>query len=72
LQAGLVVLPPTVVSEILSDPHLPQAVELNILQIPQLPLSAGFWERVGHFRRSFLKKKIKCRLADALIAQSCI
>ena len=35
-------------------------------------IAAGYWERAGLLRASILKQKKKARVADALIAQSCL
>jgi predicted nucleic acid-binding protein len=40
--------------------------------LPILDLEPGFWERAGLLRASVLKRKKKARVADALIAQSCL
>jgi predicted nucleic acid-binding protein len=39
---------------------------------PRLPITPGYWERVGHNRRLILSKGLRARLADTLIAQCCI
>lgn len=65
-------LPPVVLTELLSDPRLrPEVAEL-LQQIPLLGLLPGFWERAGRLRSSVLAKGRKARLADTLIAQSCL
>lgn len=66
------VLPPPVLSEILSDPHLPKSLVVLIKKIPLLELSVGLWERTGSLRAKVIGKGLKSRLADALIAQLCI
>ena len=43
-----------------------------IKELPVLFLSSGFWSRAGVLRAKILAKKLKARLADALIAQVCI
>ena len=65
-------LPPVVLCEILSDPKLPRAVEEVVLQIPTLELAAGFWERAGRLRARMAAAGHKAKLADTLIAQSCL
>lgn len=67
-----VVLPPAVLSELLSDPVLPSEVSQLIQGIPQLAVLDGYWQRVGLLRAKVLSKGRKARLADALIAQSCL
>jgi predicted nucleic acid-binding protein len=66
------VLPPVVLTEILSDPALPRAVRTLLAGLPILDLEPGFWERAGVLRAAVLKQKKKARVADALIAQSCL
>jgi len=65
-------LPPVVLTEILSDPKLPKPVEELLLQLPRLEVLDGYWERAGSLRAQILKLKRRARLADTLIAQSCI
>src|SRR5215203_1932222 len=64
-------LPPVVLTELLSDPALPRAVRILLAGLPILDLEPGFWERAGVLRASVLRQK-KTRVADALIAQSCL
>jgi predicted nucleic acid-binding protein len=66
------VFPPTVLSELLSDFSLPRKLIENMIKLPLLSLQPNFWYRVGMTRSQLLAKKLKTRLADALIAQSCI
>jgi len=65
-------LPPVVLTELLSDPALPRPVRTLLAGLPILDLEPGFWERAGVLRASVLKRKKKARVADALIAQSCL
>jgi predicted nucleic acid-binding protein len=66
------VLPPVVLTELLSDTDLPRAVKDLLVGLPLLPLSDGFWERAGLLRARVLARGRKARLADTLIAQSCL
>jgi len=66
------VLPPAVLSELLSDPKLEKKVAYLVQELPQLEILAGYWERVGILRSKVLAKRLRARLADALIAQSCL
>jgi predicted nucleic acid-binding protein len=66
------VLPPVVLTELLSDPRLPATVRSLLTGLPQLQIEPGFWERAGLLRASILKRRLKARVADALIAQMCI
>jgi predicted nucleic acid-binding protein len=66
------VLPPVVLTEVLSDPGLSQNVRSLLAALPLLEVEPGFWERAGLLRASVLKQHKKARVADALIAQSCL
>ena len=65
-------LPPAVLTELLSDPALPKGVRTLLAGLPILDVEPGLWERAGLLRASVLKQKKKARVADALIAQSCL
>lgn len=65
-------LPPAVLAELLSDPVLPSSTAALLEQLPLLTLSDGYWERVGALRAAVIAQRRKARLADALIAQSCL
>ena len=65
-------LPPVVLSEILSDPKLPPSLADLVLQIPTLEATDGYWERAGRLRARLIAKQHKAKLADTLIAQSCL
>jgi hypothetical protein len=66
------VLPPAVLTELLSDPRLPANVRSLLTALPQLQIEPGYWDRAGLLRASLLKRRLKARVADALIAQSCL
>lgn len=68
----LLILPPTVLVEILSDPFLPKKFVNKIEELPLLELTENYWKRAGMTRSKLIAKKLKARLADTLIAQSCI
>jgi predicted nucleic acid-binding protein len=65
-------LPPAVLAELLSDPTLPATTAALFKALPQLPVTDGYWERVGALRAEVIAQGRKARLADALIAQSCL
>ena len=65
-------LPPAVLTELLSDPALPRSVRTLLGNLPLLDVEPGYWERAGLLRASILKQRKKARVADALIAQSCL
>lgn len=66
------VLPPVVLSEVLSDPGLGSGPAAVVKALPVLELSTGYWERAGSLRARILSGGRRARLADTLIAQSCI
>jgi len=66
------VLPPVVLTELLGDPALPDKVRVLLKEIPQLDIEPGYWDRAGQLRAAILRRKRKARVADALIAQSCL
>lgn len=72
LEMKQAVLPPAVLSELLSDPKLSPAVKSVFTQLPLLEVLDAYWERTGQLRANILSKGLKAALADALIAQSCL
>jgi predicted nucleic acid-binding protein len=60
------------VTELLSDPWLRPEVRRTLLELPVLPLLNGYWERAGLLRAKLLHQGAKAKLADTLIAQSCL
>jgi predicted nucleic acid-binding protein len=72
LEEGTLVLPPIVFVEILSAPSLPKELVGFIKSLPILQLKEGYFERAAYLRSGILKQKLKSRLGDALIAQSCL
>jgi predicted nucleic acid-binding protein len=72
LQSRQVVMPPPVLTELLSDPELSASVAQTLLELPLVALKDGFWHRAGRLRAKVLARKRKARLGDALIAQCCM
>ncbi|MBI4484228.1 MAG: PIN domain-containing protein [Acidobacteria bacterium] len=72
LEHAQAVLPPVVLSELLSDPALPGAVKDLLKQLPLLDIFDGYWERAGLLRAKLLSKGRRAPLADSLIAQTCL
>ncbi len=66
------VLPPVVVTELLSGRASIPAVEDLIREVETLDILQGYWERAGSARRLLHSHRLKARVADALIAQSCL
>lgn len=72
LEQGTLVLPPVVFVEVLSFPKLEREDSKLIQLLPRIELTDGYWQRCSDLRNSVLKKGMRCRLGDTLIAQSCI
>jgi predicted nucleic acid-binding protein len=76
LQAALdhqqLALPPVVLTELLSDPAISRSVRSLLSGLPILDIEPGYWERAGVLRAAVLRQRKKARVADALIAQSCL
>jgi predicted nucleic acid-binding protein len=71
LRERQVLIPPVVLTELLSDPQLPSSVAKTLSDVPMIEIEAGFWQRAGALRAKILAKHRKARLSDALIAQCC-
>ena len=65
-------LPPVALTELLSDPKLSGRVRTLFLELPLLETTPGYWDRAGRLRALVLGARRRARLADALIAQSCL
>ena len=65
-------LPPVVLTELLSAPNLPRPLAALLTVLPRLEPLDGFWERAGRLRVKLIALEHRARLADTLIAQSCI
>ena len=65
-------LPPVVLTELLSDPKISSSLASLISELPVLDPDPRFWERAGRLRAKLIARKHRARLADTLIAQSCI
>jgi predicted nucleic acid-binding protein len=72
MRAGELALPPVVVTEILSDPGAISALDSEIPLLETLEVHEGYWIRAGNLRRLLHQRRLKAKIADALIAQSCI
>ena len=72
LEQHQAVLPPVVLCELLSAPRLPKRPRTLFEHLPLLELLEGYWERAGRLRARVLARGHRARIADALIAQSCL
>ena len=67
-----VVMVPVVLAELLSDPKLRSSVAETLSEVPLMEIRPGYWRRAGALRAKVLARSRKARIADALIAQSCV
>jgi predicted nucleic acid-binding protein len=65
-------MPPVVPWELLSDPRLARDMKELFVSLPLLDVTPGYWERAGLLRAKILARGRRARLADTLIAQSCL
>ena len=72
LAMNQVALPPVVLTEMLSTPGLDDRIARLLGELPVLDLQAGFWTRAAATRGLLLARRLRARLADTLIAQTCI
>jgi predicted nucleic acid-binding protein len=72
LARGDVRLPPVVLTEILSDPAAAKVLAPRLVDLELLDVSEGYWQRAGETRAKLRARGLKAKVADALIAQSCI
>ena len=69
---GEAALPPVALAELLSDPNLAPDAVAEVQSVAVVPINRGFWHRAGFMRAKLIRAKMKPRLPDTLIAQSCI
>jgi len=72
LQQGILSMPQILFFEIISGPGITKEAIKLVQGLPRLDLHPGYWERAAEMRRNILKKGLKARSMDCLIAQSCI
>ena len=67
-----VLMPPPVLTELLSDEKLPSTIARSLADVPLIEIADGYWKRAGALRAGVLAKGRRARLGDALIAQACM
>jgi predicted nucleic acid-binding protein len=72
IRAREVLLPPVVVTELLSAAGAEYAARRFVATFPLMQIHDGYWERAGLLRSDLRLLGKKAKLADCLIAQSCI
>lgn len=68
----LLALAPISIVELLSGPTFAPTGEAFVLAIPRLEITSGYWERAGKLRQKLLRLGHRAKIADSLIAQSCL
>lgn len=63
---------PVVLAELLSDPSLPEVAETRLLGVYLAEVLTGFWHRAGKLRADLIRRGYRPKLADTLIAQTCL
>ena len=59
-------------TELLSAPGLPRALASLHGRLPILETHPGSWTRAGQLRAKLLARRHRARLANTLVAQSCL
>lgn len=72
LASANMAFPKVVLTEILSEPSLPERDRTIVLGMPTLEITDGYWIRAAATRATILSHRQRARLPDSLIAQSCI
>lgn len=72
LDSGELRIPPVVFTEFLSDPRTNSKLETVVADWRQLVITDGYWLRAARTRAKLLELKLRPKLPDSLIAQSCI
>jgi predicted nucleic acid-binding protein len=72
IRNGEAALPPIVVTEALSKPALEPVFVGVVMSLALMSIREGYWKRAGELRSDILSEGHKAKLADVLIAQSCI
>jgi predicted nucleic acid-binding protein len=67
-----VCMSPVSLSELLSDAEILRQFEDMALRIPLLEITPGYWHRAGKLRARLLRRGYRPKIADTLIAQSCL
>lgn len=72
LASASVRIPPAAIVEVLSYPGITAEQAELVDAMPVLEVLPGYWHRAAATRREILSRGLRARLADTLIAQSCL
>jgi predicted nucleic acid-binding protein len=72
IRNGDAALPPVVLTEALSKPAVEPVFVAIVMSLGLMSIREGYWKRAGELRSDVLSEGHKAKLADVLIAQSCI
>ncbi len=72
LRDRLLCISPISVTELLSDPDPAPSLDELVVKVPRLEIRPGYWERAGKLRARMLRRQVRPKIADTLIAQTCL
>jgi predicted nucleic acid-binding protein len=72
IRNGEAALPPIVLTESLSKPAVEPVFVRVVMGLGLMSIKEGYWKRAGELRSDILSDGHKAKLADVLVAQSCI
>lgn len=72
LYDGTAALPPVVLTELLGDPLRMSSLGPMLTALPRLEILPGYWIRAAATRARLIGRKLRARMADTLICQSCL
>ena len=72
LHHGEIVLPPMVVTKILSEENLDDLLVAKLVSLPVIELTPGYWARAGQTRAHLKTRGVKAKLPETLIVQACL
>ena len=72
LAQNQIIMSEVVLCELLSSHKLPVELKFFLKEFQRIGLRSQSWELVGEMRCQLLKKGLKAKLPDCLIAQTCI
>jgi hypothetical protein len=72
LASKQLVVPPPVLTEVMSDPVHGEVAGTLLAALPTMEVADGYWQRAGLLRGRVMGAGFKARLGDALIAQCCL
>lgn len=72
LRDRVICISPVTLTELLSDAAILPQLEKLAVRIPLLDTTSGYWQRAGKLRAHMIRQRYRPKIADTLIAQSCL